>query len=446
MIKVDAKDIKYLGFATLDNLGRPFEYNGRVYRGIYPDKVSFVEELFKSGLVDELVRQHLFVKTQISDLYSDEFPLILSHKKLLASLPTSWTYNQLRDAAIVILKVMKICNKFGYELSDAHPYNVTFDSSNPVYIDFGSIRKLKDKTIPMEEFVNFTLVPLFLISKGYLLEAYTLLHSELHFKLPSKTFRESIFFKKFLEIIGNKGDKFDNKQVTENWIEKHCPGSIMINEYWAGYQEDIDSMKINLEPHMNNRFSRFFKLPNIIRKYSHDVKSSVDLAGSSGLLSAIIEKSRLGLERIVNTDYDHDAANIGYLFTKKNTGYSYQSYLLNFMLPLQYRDNEKFKSDIVFAMAITHHLLLTQGFKIDGIFERIASFSNKYVYIEFMPLGLWGGDIDKLEIIPEWYTLDWFRSKFKSHFKLLHEVILESHIIKYKIYPHRVLFVGKLRQ
>jgi hypothetical protein len=209
LIKVDAKDIKYLGFATLDNLGRPFEYNGRVYRGIYPDKVSFVEELFKSGLVDELVRQHLFVKTQISDLYSDEFPLILSHKKLLASLPTSWTYNQLRDAAIVILKVMKICNKFGYELSDAHPYNVTFDSSNPVYIDFGSIRKLKDKTIPMEEFVNFTLVPLFLISKGYLLEAYTLLHSELHFKLPSKT----LLVTRVINLITSKSLKTGSKNI-----------------------------------------------------------------------------------------------------------------------------------------------------------------------------------------------------------------------------------------
>lgn len=445
MTKIETNNIKYLGFATLDNLGRPFEYHGRVYRGIYPDQVKYVNKLLESGLIDDLINQNIFVKTQITDLYCDEYPLILSHKKLLASLPTSWTYNQLRDAAITILKVMSTCNKYGYELSDAHPYNVTFDGSNPVFIDIGSIRKIKDKTIPMEEFVNFTIVPLILMSKGYLLEAYTLLHSELHFKLPSKTFRESIYFKTFLEILGVNNRSFNNNQVTIKWIEKNCPEQLTINEFWGKYQEDTESMKINLEPHMNNRFFRFFKLPKIIQKYSPDARSSIDLAGSSGLLSAILEKSRLGLERLINTDYDHDAANMGYIFTKSNPRFTYQSYILNFMLPLQLRDNEKFKSDIAFAMAITHHLLLSQGFKIDGIFERIASYSNKYVYIEFMPLGLWGGNIEQLEKVPDWYNFAWFRDHFKSHFKLLHEEVLESHIINHKIYPHRILFVGKVR-
>lgn len=115
------------------------------------------------------------------------------------------------------------------------------------------------------------------------------------------------------------------------------------------------------------------------------------------------------------------------------------------MLPMHPWVYRNFKSDIAVALAITHHLLLTQGFKIDEIFEKVKSFSNKYVYIEFMPLGLWGGNRNSKPVVPDWYTKDFFENKFKHHFTLLKIITLESHKIKGKNEAHRILFVGKIK-
>ena len=102
------------------------------------------------------------------------------------------------------------------------------------------------------------------------------------------------------------------------------------------------------------------------------------------------------------------------------------------MYPISNFDFGKVKSDIAVALAVTHHLLLTQKCPIDSVFKKIGQYSNRYVLIEFMPLGLWGGYYTPP--IPEWYNLNWFREKFKRHFKLLIEEQTEK---------NRILFLGE---
>ena len=64
-------------------------------------------------------------------------------------------------------------------------------------------------------------------------------------------------------------------------------------------------------------------------------------------------------KKIINTDYDFSAIDAGYNFFKKNPQYNVENYLLNFMTPIRKDVYKDFKSDIVLALAITHHLLLT---------------------------------------------------------------------------------------
>ena len=60
------------------------------------------------------------------------------------------------------------------------------------------------------------------------------------------------------------------------------------------------------------------------------------------------------------------------------------------------------RCDSVFALALTHHLLLSQGLKIEVVVKRILDFTTKYAFIEFMPLGLWDGN--SAPPIPDWYS------------------------------------------
>ena len=94
----------------------------------------------------------------------------------------------------------------------------------------------------------------------------------------------------------------------------------------------------------------------------------------------------------------------------------------------------RYKSDAVVALALTHHLLLSQNLSIDYIFWIMAKYTRRYACIEFMPLGLWAEGSD-LPPVPSWYTVDWFRENFKRYFRLHLEEKLEK---------NRILFCGEL--
>jgi hypothetical protein len=115
------------------------------------------------------------------------------------------------------------------------------------------------------------------------------------------------------------------------------------------------------------------------------------------------------------------------------------------MLPMYSSVTRCFKSDVVLALAITHHLLLTQGHKIEEIFEKTKSFSKNYVFVEFMPLGLWGGDRNIKPNVPDWYTSDFFENKFQKYFQLIKKEVIEFHVINGVKEAHRILYVGKLK-
>ena len=95
----------------------------------------------------------------------------------------------------------------------------------------------------------------------------------------------------------------------------------------------------------------------------------------------------------------------------------------------------RIKSDLAMALAVTHHLLLTNNYSVEAIFERVKMYSEKYVMIEFMPLGLWEINSDDKILVPEWYNEDWFKSKFETYFKIIRQEKLED---------NRILFFGEI--
>lgn len=74
---------------------------------------------------------------------------------------------------------------------------------------------------------------------------------------------------------------------------------------------------------------------------------------------------------------------------------------------------ERLGADIVIALAVTHHLILTQKVKLDTIVELLYSYGKRYVIVEFMPLGLWSEGAINVEV-PDWYNLDWFIDGMKK--------------------------------
>lgn len=436
--------IKYLGFATLDPSGRVFEYNSNIYRGIYEDKIDYVKEIFNSGLYGELINKNYIIETHFANKITKNFPLVLWHKRLTITLPTEWTLSMFKKAAKLILKINTICEKYGYQLGDTHPYNVLFEKNEPIWIDLGSIVPKSAIWHAKQEFVNFTVVPLIFLLNGDLLEAYSVLQSERFFKIESKAFRETILFKNFLNLIKCHKPHLIDNIVSDEWLDEKCKNNKTNASFWSNYQNNVQELTKDMVFSKNNRFKRFFRIAQLIKKFAGDTETILDLAGNTGLTSLILDKKIKTLKKIINTDYDYNSIEKSVNFLDGYPKSKVESYLLNFMLPTHEKAARNLKSDLVLALAVTHHLLLTQGFKLDEILQKISSYSNKYVFIEFMPLGLWGGE-NKKPIIPSWYSTEWFASKFKEYFKLLHTEIIESHVIEGKREAHRVIFIGKLK-
>jgi hypothetical protein len=62
----------------------------------------------------------------------------------------------------------------------------------------------------------------------------------------------------------------------------------------------------------------------------------------------------------------------------------------------------------------------------------LLRFSSEYVFIEFMPLGLWNGKSSPA--VPDWYTMEWFTKNFEAFFELIEMTEIEQ---------NRVLFIGR---
>ena len=68
------------------------------------------------------------------------------------------------------------------------------------------------------------------------------------------------------------------------------------------------------------------------------------------------------------------------------------------------------------------------------ILERLAQYTNRYVIVEFMPLGLWTAKKSKPS--PDWYSTEWFQTHFAQYFNL---------ILTEQLADNRLVFVGELK-
>jgi hypothetical protein len=195
---------------------------------------------------------------------------------------------------------------------------------------------------------------------------------------------------------------------------------------WSNYHDQFydEEKKLRSSP----RFDRIISIINDL-----EIKSVLELGGNQGVFSSLLlERTRIN--NVICTDFDECAADICYLDSKKYNKLTTAN--LDFIFPLISVRSEspavRFRSDAVLALAVTHHLILTRRISIDEIFKTILMYSKRYVFIEFMPMGLWDGK--KTPPIPSWYTIEWFRDSFENFFN----IILEE-----KIEDNRILFVGE---
>lgn len=459
---------------NIDPMGFLFKYDNRIFRAINVAEKDNLLYLFDSGAMDELIKASLIPNTKISDIQLEGFDLIIEHEKIeVVIYPTEWSFSMLKDAALTVLRVNKILSKYNFETRDSHGYNILFHHSTPKYVDIGSFGRKTTKKYwsGKDNFMEFYFYSLYMWSKGNSVLAKQLLindgkyHNSKDFEffiyrysparwLPSKYLERFFYYLRLLrnlqkvnvdEVLIVKREKqkrillkflmflskaglIPNNHANFTNLEKRIikiKSPTMITE-WGEYHSKLSTQELFEEG------SRFRLVDEQVKKIN--INTLFEIAGNQGLLAAELSKS---VKTVICSDIDENAVDFMYQSAKKLNSKIYPV-LLDFLSPifqsLYYSESnsvfKRYKSEAVLALALTHHLILTRKVPIEVIFEALSKFTTRYLFIEFMPLGLRKGEV------PEWYNIDWFRDQFIKYYKLILETPSEKD-------GSRILLIGE---
>ena len=135
-----------------DPSGYIFNYNNEIYRiinNIYKENYDF---FMNSGLYQELVSKGYIVshieieKNSLNINIDNTYKIIKPQEIKFITYPYEWSFSQLKDAAILTLKILRIALKYNMILKDASSYNIQFHNGKPIFIDTLSFEKYEGES------------------------------------------------------------------------------------------------------------------------------------------------------------------------------------------------------------------------------------------------------------------------------------------------------------
>ena len=154
-----------------DPSGFVFSHGGSIYRQINNSFAQNYDAFIASGLYEKLVSRRLLVSHEgiINDSIPttpDCYKLIKPQKIPFISYPYEWSFSQLKEAAMLTLRVQHEAIKHGFVLKDASAFNVQFNESKPVFIDTLSFEPYAPGSpwVAYKQFCQHFLAPLALMA------------------------------------------------------------------------------------------------------------------------------------------------------------------------------------------------------------------------------------------------------------------------------------------
>lgn len=430
------------------------------YRGILPAYVPFFKALYNTGVLQALAETGRVVPIRPTNFYTEDYPLILEVEALRVVNPAFWSFSIVKQSAINLIIIDQVLKEFGYGIIDGHPFNSTVKNGKPIMFDVGSFIKRKECQFT-GELVHYYLNTLLMLSIN---RSHFSRHNiaSMNMSVLSTvgkgiSIEKKALYKTFFEYHEKHSSRgyntilhevFNEKIVKPEYIDVLFATRLEENTTWGAYSNEYFELEEVVNPGTDDKpllsTERMSRIVKLVQQYSPQATSTLDLAGNSGYMSYLLSKTGQ-FKSVINLDYDENAIEFGIAKLKdKNV----TLYHVNPFYP--FGDREAFalsvKSDVVMALAITHHLILAQNYKIHAILSILSMYSSKHVYVEFCPLGNNYGGGENIPEVPSWYTEEWFEEKFKLFFTLLHKEVLHTVQIKGEEKKLRIIYVGEKKQ
>ena len=149
-----------------------FTRSGRVFRAITRHSLDDWRAFAGSPLFAELQRHRLLIPTRPAAAEPGLFPEglaadaeVVEHERVpFVSYPYEWSFEMLKDAALLHLDLLERCLPHDFILKDATPFNVQFIGRDPIFIDVLSFTRVRpgEPWAGYNQFCKMFLYPLML--------------------------------------------------------------------------------------------------------------------------------------------------------------------------------------------------------------------------------------------------------------------------------------------
>lgn len=390
-----------------DPSGFVFQWNGKYYRQVNQSCTGDYELLMNSGLYEHLTQKKLLIEHSETDeivaernnWYKTLQPAQLQH----ITYPYEWCFDQLKDAALLTISILKDAVDYGMIIKDATPYNIQFYKGAPLFIDTLSFEKYDadNAWVAYRQFCNMFLFPLYLeyylrtdiqktlivypdgipvdiTSKLLPLRSRTSLGVWLHVYLQNTVTRNADAKK--------DGGKFNRKKLLNlvDHLERtilQLKSGLRLSRWNNYYAETISSKDYLTEKE------------KIFREMADDAGSgsALDLGANDGYFSNILAQKKWTVIAV-----DNDSQTICRLYRRiseegtvnitpvvmdianpsPSTGFNNKERL---------EFHQRFRPNLVVALALIHHLVIGKNISLPVLASWFNDISQQKLIIEFVP-------------------------------------------------------------
>lgn len=430
-----------------DPNGYVFEHGGKIFRSINPGYFEHFDAATQSGLYDELFEKKWLVEhKEINSREEFNFPdqssgkIILPAQIPFISYPYEWSFDMWKDAASLTLNIAGASLKKGLFLKDATPFNIQFFNGSPIFIDTLSFEKYEEGKpwVAYRQFCECFLAPLLLMHYCHhnthkLFSVYpngipldmlvTLLPGKARWNLNTYL---HIFLQKGItsgKTGGKQGDNFSKKKM-----------EILLN----GLLDFVTKLKVKKSGSAWDDYytgtilgESYLKEKTIlVQAFMKEIQyeSIIDLGANEGHFSLLFEKSA---KQIISIDADANCINELYLLIRKKKITNILPLVNDLTAPspsIGWDNNERssltmrLKGDVVFALALVHHLAIGYNLPLAFIASSLTKF-GQYLLIEFVPKS-----DEKVRLLLSHrqdifceYTIEHFKEIFSMHYEIIRE-------------------------
>jgi hypothetical protein len=385
-----------------DPSGFVFHWNNSYYRQVNKSYAEHYHLLMASGLYEQLVKKNLIIAhTETEEIIAEPgiwYKTLKPYQLPFITYPYEWCFSQLKDAALLTIRVLKESLDHGMIIKDATPYNIQFVDNRPVFIDTLSFERYdaNNTWVAYRQFCNMFLFPLYLehylktdiqktlvvypdgipvdiTSKLLPLKSRTSVGVWLHVYLqntvtrsaPAKIDEQRFNRKKLLNLV-------NHLETTINNLKSRNATSA-----WKNYYTETIISKNYLE-----------EKERLFRKITASLEAAVvlDLGANDGYFSKILAEK--GIQVIA---VDNDSRSICNLYESKNK--NILSVVMDVANPSPatgFANNERpdfferIKADAVIALALVHHLVIGRNISL-AVMAAWFNTISKQLIIEFVP-------------------------------------------------------------